>query len=174
MKKKDLKKISKYLFDSIEKKNSPKKNMDYSMEKDPGYKWCEYDASVSSKLTKLFNGLMNYTGNLEVEFSETWIHIQTDNIKKIKQSSNSGQLTKLSEDDYLKIEITKGVGFLLNYGYRKITRYKDENIFDQLIDDVKRKVQEINANNFDSIWEKINKESGLLRDSNLDEIFSEK
>jgi predicted metalloprotease len=37
---------------------------------------------------------------------------------------------------------------------------------------VMNKVREINADNFNSIWEVISKESGILRDSNLDDILN--
>jgi hypothetical protein len=181
MKKKKLKKISKYIFDSIENKNSLKKS---SLKKkfsaptpiDSGeeQKWCDYDLDVSIKFTKIFNILMKYPDNLNIDYGENHIHIQTESIKSIKKSStiNNTQYTKKSEEDFLRIEVSR-TGFLLNYGYQKVSRYKDENMFKTIIDDVQKKVREINANNFNDIWDKISKESGLIRDSNLDEIFSE-
>jgi hypothetical protein len=44
-------------------------------------------------------------------------------------------------------------------------------MYNELIDITKDKVNEINASNFNNIWENISKESGILRDFNLDEIL---
>jgi len=44
-------------------------------------------------------------------------------------------------------------------------------MYNDLIDIIKDKVKEINSNNFNTIWENISRESGILRDSNLDEIL---
>ena len=69
------------------------------------------------------------------------------------------------------IEISKE-GFEVYLEYRKSSRYKDENIFDELYEIIIGRLQEINKVNFDEIWQIISKESGILRDSNLEELFN--
>ena len=164
MKKKNLKKISKYIFDSVRERE---KN-DRLQTPQESYNWCEYDQEVTKKFIKLFNGIMNYTDNIQIDYSENHISIHTESIPHIKKTPPN----TISENDYLKLEISK-TGFVLNRGYKKVSRYKDENIFNELINIVKDKVKEINANNFNDIYDKVNKESGLLRDSNIDEIFNQ-
>lgn len=190
MKKKDLKKVSKILFNQMEeqkaelRKKKAALNECIPMVEEEFTNWCEYDSDVTDRFKKLFYNILKYPDNLTIEFGESpnhpYINVNTDSIKSLKKStstnvnnySTSSKMAKLAEDDQLRIEVNK-TGFVLNYGYRKITRYKDENIYSELIPDVKKRVKEINANNFSDIWETISKESGLLRDSNLDDIFNE-
>lgn len=179
MKKKDIRKISNYLFKRIEDqkkktlkaKSLNKAQLQPEMESDP---WCEHDVKVSEKLVKLVNNLLKYPDNVNISHSEYSINIRVDDIKNVKKRSytNNGHYAKVSnEEDNLSIEIIKGKGFSVNLGYRKYTRYSDINLYTEMIDKVKERVKEINAENFNDIWETISKESGLLRDSNLEEIF---
>ena len=177
MKKKDLKKISKFLFNELEgykEQNYDKKSVPSPYADD--YQWCDYDEDVSIKFKKLVHNLLKYPDNLRIELGETWINLHTDNIKLLKNSSSMGTSNRnklSSEEDYLKVEILKESGFSINYGYRKTTRYKDKFVFSELIDIIKERVKEINSDNFNDIWEKISKESGILRDSNLDDILAD-
>jgi hypothetical protein len=194
MKKKDLKKVSKILFDQLEVRRETirKKKAQYATEepmaeRDEFTNWCEFNQEVSDRFKKLFYNILKYPDNLSIEFGEAprhpYINVNTESIKSLKKASNinnnsgvqyptTSKMAKIGEDDQLRIEVNM-TGFTLNYGYRKVTRYKDENIYSELINDVKERVKEINANNFNDIWETISKESGLLRDSNLEDIFSE-
>lgn len=185
MKKKQLKKVSKYLFDQLEEhKAEIRKRKMYSETEAPTpmeeySNWCEYDSDVSEKFKKLFYNVLKYPDGITIEFGDSYININSESVKRLKNTPNqatyngSSKLSnKVSDEDYLRIEVSK-VGFVLNYGYRKITRYKDDTMITQLLDDVKAKVKQINADNFNEIWENISKESGLLRDSNLDDIFKD-
>lgn len=182
MKKKDLKKVSKMLFDRMEDHKADLRKKRAASEPVPMMEeeytnWCEYDVNVTDKFKKLFYNILKYPDNLSIEYGEAPrynpnITVSVGSIKSLKKTtSNSGNYPS-KEDDQLRIEISK-TGFVLNYGYRKISRYEDENIYNELIDDVKNLVKEINADNFNDIWETISKESGLLRDSNLDDIFDQ-
>lgn len=166
MKKKDLKKISKYLYGDIQaRQNSPIKEQERVEE----YK-CEYDINVSNKLKKLITNLLNYPDNFNVDYTEHSITLRIDDVKSVKKVIKASNIIQ-SEENHLIIEIRKNQGFMLNLGYRKMTRYKDIGIYDEIIDQIKDKVKEINFNNFNDIWEVIAKESGVLRDSNLEDIL---
>ena len=102
-------------------------------------------------------------------------NIEIGNIKYIKKSptpSSNGTVKLSSGEEQLSIYIFKDKCFSITQGYSKQTKYTDVNMYNELIDIVKDKVKEINANNFNTIWENISRESGILRDSNLDEILS--
>ena len=66
----------------------------------------------------------------------------------------------------------KKLGFSVNYGYKVRSNYKDEKLFDELQPILVQKLKEINADNFNEIWSELMKESGVLRDSNLDDILN--
>ena len=46
-------------------------------------------------------------------------------------------------------------------------------MFSELIDTISKRVMEINRENFTSIWDRVMKESGIIRDSNLEQLFDE-
>ena len=74
-----------------------------------------------------------------------------------------------SDDNYLEIFVDEK-GFYLNYGYRKRSRYSDDEIFNELLPLVKKRNKEINSENFNEIWEEVMIESGIMRDNNLNEL----
>jgi len=133
----------------------------------------EYDSEVSDKMKKFIINVIKYKENLNISISEKYINIATNDIKNIKKShSNSngnGKLYSASDENYLEISIDEK-GFYLNYGYRKRSRYTDEEIFNELLPLVKQRNKEINSENFNEIWEEVMVESGIMRDNNLDEL----
>jgi hypothetical protein len=46
-------------------------------------------------------------------------------------------------------------------------------MYGELLPKISEKLREINSDNFDQVWSKIMKESGIIRDSNLDEILKD-
>ena len=70
------------------------------------------------------------------------------------------------------MSLVKGLGFTINYGYKVRSNYKDEKLFDELRPILIQKLKEINADNFNEIWTDLMRGSGILRDSNLDDIFN--
>ena len=165
MKKKDLKKIAKIITGEIRNYNSP------MAEKVEEYTWCEYDSEVSSKFKKMILSLSNYKNNLRFDVSDSRISISTEDLTLIK----SGKLNpnqSFNEENYLRIEVTNE-GFSINHGYNKRSFYKDDNMYNDLIDDIKDITKKINSDNFLEIWDDVMKESGVIRDSNLDDLLNE-
>ena len=187
MKKKKINKISKKIFDQISenytivrKKKTVNESKYYgAVEPAPSIEEeyiCEYDEEVSSKFKKLFNNIIKYPENIKITHASTYINIEIGNIKYIKKSptpSANGTMKLSSGEEQLSIYIFKDKCFSITQGYSKQTKYTDINMYNELIDITKDKVKEINANNFNTIWENISRESGILRDSNLDEILSD-
>lgn len=134
---------------------------------------CEYDEEVSTKFKKLFNNIIKYPDNIRISHTSSYINIEISDIKYIKKAypSSYGNMYKSNGEEHLSIYVFKDTHFSLTQGYNKHTKYNDVNMYNDLIDIIKDKVKEINSNNFNTIWENISRESGILRDSNLDEIL---
>lgn len=164
MKEKKLKKIAKLISNQLHVIESPMKGeVEYR---------AEYDSEVSDKLKKFILNVIQYKENLSITISEKHFTISTNDIKNIKKSNNnSNSINKYSNSDenYLEIFVDEK-GFYLNYGYRKRSRYTDEEIFNELLSIVKQRNKEINSENFNEIWEEVMIESGIMRDNNLDEL----
>jgi hypothetical protein len=164
MKNKDLKKIAKIITDEIRNYNSP------MAEKVEENIWCDYNSEVSTKFKKMILSLSNYKKNLRFDVNDCRISISTDDLTLIKSSKTSSN--KLyDEENYLRIEVTKE-GFSVNHGYNKRSFYKDDNMYNDLIDDIKDITKKINSDNFLEIWDDVMKESGVIRDSNLDDLLN--
>ena len=167
MKKKKLKKIAKYLYSEIQHTNKISE-----IEKEPlkvsDRKYNEYDEEVSNRMVKLVTNLLKYSDNINIEWDINHISIRVSDITSLKKIIKSNTIS--NEDNYLSIEVND-IGFSINYGWRKHSFYQDKDMYSRLIDNVKLSVKELNSRNFIDIWEIVSKESGILRDSNLDEIL---
>ena len=165
MKKKKLKKIAKLIFtevNSLQKKDEPiRERVDY----------VPYDSDVSEKTKNLILKLIDYNDNVNINFSSESFSISTPDITSIKKRASKNTL--YNDDNYLDIHVVKDEGFSINLSYQKRSNYEDKNIFSELIDMVSERVMRINKENFIHIWDKVMKESGIIRDNNLDQLFDE-
>ena len=163
MKKKKLKKISKFIVGEIRNREKIATPIRESIN------YCDYDESVSDKMKSLIINLIKYKENVNINVYETQFNISTGDIKSIKlpRSKNS-----YNEDDFLEISVNKE-GFTISKGYNARSNYKDESIFNELHEVVSKRLMEINKENFTEIWEDILKESGIMRDNNLNQLFNE-
>ena len=165
MKKKKLKKIAKLIFtevNSLQKMDAPiRERVDY----------VPYDSEVSEKTKNLILKLIDYNENVNINFSSESFSISTPDITSIKKRASKNTL--YNDDNYLDIHVIKDEGFSINLAYQKRTNYKDKDIFIELIDMVTKRVMETNRENFTAIWDKVMKDSGIIRDNNLEQLFDE-
>ena len=165
MKKKKLKKIAKLIFtevNSLQKMDAPiRERVDY----------VPYDSEVSEKTKNLILKLIDYNENVNINFSSESFSISTPDITSIKKKIPKNTL--YNDDNYLDIHVIKDEGFSINLAYQKRTNYLDKNIFSELIDVVTKRVMETNRENFTAIWDKVMKDSGIIRDNNLEQLFDE-
>lgn len=172
MKSKKLKKLAKLFHEEIrnyEKKSRPMKMVeDASLNGD----WSEYDPEVSEKFKKMILNLATYKNNININIDGNRVSISVGDITKVKTPIKRSSNTPYSEDNYVEMSLHKGLGFSINYGYKLRTNYKDENLFDEIQPILSQRLKEINADNFNEIWTELMRESGVLRDNNLDEIFN--
>jgi hypothetical protein len=170
MKSKKLKKLAKLFHEEIrnyEKGSRPKKMSEYVS----GGDWCEYDPEVSEKFKKMILNLANYKNNININVDDSRISVSVGDITKVKTPKRNSN-TIHSDDNYVEMSLYKDLGFSISYGYKLRTNYKDEKLFDELQPILVQKLKEINADNFNEIWTELMRESGVLRDNNLEDILN--
>ncbi len=184
MKNKKVKKISKKIFGYLDDKYILKKKRLNSYPNEsrevPAPMMEEeftsdYDSEVSLKFKKMFTNIIKYPDNIRIQYTSSYISIEISNIKYIKNSrpiNNNNSMIKSNGDEQLNIYILKDKHFSVSQGYNKTSKYTDVNMYNDMIEITKNKVKEVHASNFNSIWESIAIESGILRDSNLDDILN--
>ncbi len=177
MKKKDLKKIENTVSISI--RNILEQQSYGKVDKSEDYKTSNYDETVSNKFKKLVLNLLDYSETLNININENNITVSANDVKRIKNgnaptsgASNLGMKSLVDENNYLEISITKE-RFIMAKGYNNRTCYKDPSMYEYFLPILSKKLQEINAANFNNVWDDIMKDSGMIRDNNLLELFKE-
>ena len=164
MKQKKLKKLAKLLHEEVRNYEQEIKTVSTHEDVD----WSEYDPEVSDKFRKMILNLLDYKNNININIESNRIYISTNDIRSIKTTLNS----KYTDDNYFEMRLVKNLGFTINYGYKFKSNYKDEKLFDELHPIIAERLREINSDNFKEIWTLLMKESGILRDNNLDEVLN--
>jgi len=164
MKKKKLKKLAKSLYKEI---NNLQKDLRPIREV---INYCNYDSKVSERFKKLVLCIIEYKENININVYNDVFSISVPDASLIKKPLQKSRLH--SDDNYLEIIVNKSEGFSINYGYTKRSNYKDVNIFNELHPIVDKRLKEINAENFGEILETLMKESGIMRDNNLEELLN--
>jgi hypothetical protein len=132
--------------------------------------WAEYDFEVSEKLKKMLLNLLDYKNNIKINISENSLSISVDSLSDIKKSINVNKVL-INDDDYFSVDIIKETGFTINRGYSMRSQYLDTKIYDEILPVASNKLKKINSENFSDIWNNVMKESGLMRDNNIDELL---
>ena len=167
MKKSKLKKIAKLLhqevrsYEKIGIGRPTREKIDYS----------DYDGEVSEKVKNLILNVIKFKDNIHISSNDEYFSISSNDATQIKKPRLKNHLH--SDERYLEINVQKGEGFTVTYGYSRRTNYTDVNLFDELNPIVKSRLKEINAENFTEIWETLMKDSGVMRDNNLEQLFDE-
>jgi len=171
MKSKKIKKMAKLIheeFRNYERESRPMK----MVEEISGGDWSEYDSEISEKFKKMILNLATYKNNININVDDSRISVSVGDITKVKTPIKRSSNVLYSEENYVEMSLHKGLGFSINYGYKLRTNYKDEKLFDELKPILIQKLKEINADNFNEIWTELMRESGVLRDNNLDDILN--
>lgn len=173
MKKKDLEKIGDIVAINIKSILEKQKNYE-KVDKAEEYKTSAYDETVSNKFKKLVLNLLDYSETLNININDNSITISANDVKSIKNTNNNTNVPlKLQNDgNYLEISINKE-RFVMAKGYYNRTCYKDTSMYDYFEPILSKKLQEINATNFNTVWDDIMIDSGMIRDNNLLELFND-
>ena len=120
---------------------------------------------------KIISKEIKYLINLKkINISENSLSISVDNLSDIKKSINVNN-GLINDDDCLSVDIIKETGFTINRGYSMRSQYLDPKIYDEILPVASNKLKKINSENFSDIWNNVMKESGLMRDNNIDELL---
>jgi len=168
MKKSKVKKIATMLYEQVRnyEKNqiTTRENINYN----------DYDVEVSQKVKNLILNIIKYKDNIHITIGDDYFTVSTNDATKIK--NNQGIKVnpyKISEDYYFEISVQQDEGFTLNYGYSKRSNFLDKSMFSELSPVIKQRLKEINAENFSEIWETLMKDSGIMRDNNLETLLDD-
>ena len=165
MKKSKLKKLAKLLhqqfrdYDRISKPIREKINYN------------DYDSEVSEKVESLILTIIQYKDNIHISFTDDYFSVSAGDATQIKKPRTKTHLH--SDENYLEVSVQKEEGFTINYGYSRKSSYTDKNLFNKLNSIIKMRLKEINAENFSDICESLMKDSGIMRDNNLEQLFDE-
>ena len=162
MKKKKIEKIAKLICHELNHYRDRSTKLVENIE------WSEYNEEVSNRFKKMFLNILENRDNIRLELNNELISISTEDIKSIKKKQN---MNVYSEDNYLRMDITRD-GFQINKGYKQKINFSDKNMYKELIGIVKELQFLHNSNTFNEIWTEIMKDSGVVRDHNLDELFN--
>ena len=126
---------------------------------------------MSEKTKNLILKLIDYNDNVNINFSSESLSFSTPDITNIKKRASKNTL--YNDDNYLDIHVIKDEGFSINLAYQKRSNYEDKEMYSELIDIVSKRVMEINRENFTDIWDKVMKDSGIIRDNNLEQLLDQ-
>ena len=164
MKKSKLKKLAKLLHQQVtnyEKSLRPiREKINYN----------DYDLEVSEKVKSLILNIIQYKNNIHISFGDDFFSISTSDATQIKKQRIKNFLH--SDEYFFEVSVQKEEGFTLNYGYSRKSSYYDKDIFNDMSTIVKNRLKEINDENFSDICESLMKDSGIMRDSNLEDLLN--
>lgn len=170
MKKIKLDKIEELIYNGIKKYHKEQSSLECV--KEENYNVSDYNEDVSNKFNNLVTNLLNYD-TIKFEVYSDRIGINVGDVKGIKKISNtSTSSSSYVEENFLEIEIKKDF-FSIRRNYSYTSRFKDDNLFKQFHPLFVKKINQLNNDNFDNFYNEFMKESGLLRDSNLDELLKQ-
>ncbi len=132
----------------------------------------EKDIDTKEKSRNLIYRLLNFRDKLSFTSNNNILRIRSSDFM-LKKSTKNSALSKSydTEFDDFSIEIIKEVGFLINYKSNR-TAFQDKEIYDDVIEKMKVTFKEINIKNFNNLYTELMKDSGLARESNLDDLLN--
>jgi hypothetical protein len=134
------------------------------------------DSETFNKFEKIVNNLLNYDVSVNIDGGYLGIYIH--DIKSIKTQSliekptSVGKSGKIDEEDRLEISINKN-RFTINIGYNQRSSFLYEGVYDHFYEKFVKYLDNKNNKNFSETYNVLMKESGLLRDENLENLLKE-
>lgn len=122
----------------------------------------EPNEEVSIKFRKLVTKLLTLRDDLNIHINENRIAINSE-LSRLKN-------IKYQNDDYISIEIIKETGFLFSYNNKRLA-YRDNDIYDEILSQMKNIFEKLNKENFNEIYQTILVDTGLSREANLEDLL---
>jgi hypothetical protein len=128
----------------------------------------ESDDDIKKRGRNLIFRLLTLRDQLHININDRTISINSELTKLKGKSSNTNHV---NYDEYFSLEIINKVGYILSC-YEKRFAFKDEYIYEETIEKINMVFKKVNQQNFEEIYQSIMKESGLARESNLDDLLN--
>lgn len=177
MKNKDLRKISKSISKSItQSMDNAKKIRSRGIDKlstisesDDSYKWNKENPDVSKKIRNILFRILEFNNKLEISINTSTITISSSSHKELKKASKT--LSGYDDgEDYFAVRIFKDKGFKSTFNGEH-SFFLDKTLFNEVESAVCESYNKSNIENFNGFYNQFMKETGLLRDSNLDTLL---
>lgn len=174
MKKKKLKKIlKKSLIEFKNKVDRKKERLKYAVEPVSNNYFNDYMFSDSpeenkSHIRNMIFRLLTLRDQLSINITDDRISISSDYGLKPYKSNISYQ----SPEDYFHLDIINKTGYLLNFKDKRVA-FRDISLYNDIVDKIKKIFEDLNNKNFEELYNEIMVESGLARESNLDDLLKD-
>lgn len=170
MKKKELKKIFKKSLIEFKNKTDRKERLKYAIEPVSNNHFNDYMFSESveenkSHIRNMIFRLLTLRDQLSINITDDRISISSDYGLKPYKNSSSYQ-----SSDYFHLDIINKTGYLLNFKDKRVA-YRDVSLYDDIVDNIRKIFEDLNNRNFEELYNEIMIESGLARESNLDDLL---
>jgi hypothetical protein len=167
MKTKKLKKISKFIFNEVEKRNKKQRlNEATPLVESRTHSYCEYDKEVSDKFFNFVCNLIKLKNHLSIELFDEYIGISGD-LDRVKYQSSPN---KYVSEDIIEIRIDKD-GFRLRRSYSNYLNYLDSEMFQRLKPRLVEKNKIVSKEMIIDIIDDVMVKTNLSRENNLDELL---
>ena len=110
--------------------------------------------------------LLTLRDQLSINITDDRISISSDYGLKPYKSNISYQ----SPEDYFHLDIISKTGYLLNFKDKRVA-FRDVSLYNDIVDKIKKIFEDLNNKNFEELYNEIMIESGLARESNLDDLL---
>jgi len=172
MKKKTLKKIiENSISNSLNYRNDKYDKYEVIGEKNSynDFIFTNSNDETKKRSRNLIYRIISLRDKLNFNISDNSININSE-LSRLKNTNHKPSQTSIYSDEYFSLEIIKNVGYLLSFNEQRLG-FKDESLYDDTIDQIRTTFDQLNQENFLEIYSKIMKDSGLARNSNLDELL---
>ena len=169
MKKKKFKKLLvNTLAEFYQEKNNQKKYDAVSEESNHQF-YTDTDEETKKKIRNLILRLLEMRDSINFNSNDRSIGLSSE--ISISGSPNSNMKSNY-KSEYFSIDVVKDLGFTLSFSEKRIV-LRDEKLYDDIKPQIKIIFDKINNNNFIDLYGIVMKETGLSRESNLDDLLSE-
>lgn len=170
MRKNQIRKIFKKTLKEFKNKVDNKDKLKYSKAVEPlsnqfnDYMFSDCCESNKSQIRNMIFRLLTLRDTLSISINDERISISSEyGLKPSKNSLNYNS-------EYFHLDIINKTGYLLNFKEKRVA-FKDKYLYSDVVDNIKRIFEELNKKNFEDLYSEVMIESGLARDSNLDDLL---
>jgi hypothetical protein len=118
---------------------------------------------VKLKSRNMIYGLLSFRDHFSININDSIISLASDYGVKNNSTNHT--------TDLFSLEIIKDTGYILHFKNKRVS-FVDPTIYQDVLEQAKHAFEGLNNENFKELYDKIMIESGLARQSNLEELFA--